>query len=140
MCAVILLLDLVVDRRVVKVMAVFLKLQSEKKVNEVPKFWLIIYEYEFLLTGPIDPLEWPLAFSEYIVEKIKEKAPSNSQIGVRISNDNISDCIPYRPIFNFTPVFFDDHFEKIFNETDMLSGVLKLEVTYVAVPHVYGRV
>jgi hypothetical protein len=127
-----------VDRRVVEVMAVFLKLQSEKKINEVPKFWLTIYEYEFSLTGPIDPLEWPLTFSEYIIDTIKEKAPSNSQIGVKISIGDISDHIPFRPIFNFTSIFFDNHFEKIFSGTNMLSGVLKLEVTYVAIPHIYG--
>lgn len=118
-------------------MAVFLKFQSKRKLNDLPKFHMTVYEYEFLLTAPIVACEWPLLFSEYIVDRITEDTQPNDFLGISITNDDVSDYIPFSSVLKLTPTVFDDHFEKIFYDTEKLSGKLSVEVTKVSVPKCY---
>ena len=120
-----------------KVEAVFLKFISKRKLNENFKFRITCSEFEFFLTAPINVSEWPLLFSEYIVEKITEDSPSNAYIGVTIKHGDDSGNIPFLPLGNLTPSVFDDHFEKIFCDIEELSGVLSLEVSLVSIPCCY---
>lgn len=112
-------------------MAVFLRLQSKKKTNENTKFGLTCVEFEFLVTAPIDVLDWPLAFSEYIINHITDDVPQTSFIGVTISHSSGSGHIPFYPFSKLTPTVFDDNFERIFQNIDSLSGTLYIQVTYL---------
>lgn len=127
------------EHNTIATQAVFLKFISKRTLNESPKFRINCSEFKFLLTGSIHSSEWPLVFSEYIVDTITENTPSNTSIGVTIKHGNVSGNIPFMPLANLTPTVFDDHFENIFCNVAKLSGILCLEVSLVLIPCCYLR-
>lgn len=115
-------------------MTVFLKFQSTRDLYECKTFGIKSTEFYFLLTGPIDVLEWPYAFSDYIVREIKDSSPHTCFIGILLSNSNKKGNIPFMPITRLTPDLFSIYFEQIFNNVDSISDTLKLKVTVVSPP------
>ncbi|KAG8268884.1 hypothetical protein J6590_014452 [Homalodisca vitripennis] len=67
-------------------MATFLKLESRNTVNRSERFRTTREELTFILTSPIDSIDWPLAFSEYIVDHIKDGASPTDHFGITIKH------------------------------------------------------
>lgn len=115
-------------------MATFLRFVSKTKLREVPKFRLTCFQYYFKITRPIEVLDWPSVFSKYILEWVKEDLPSDTFISIKISHPEAEGNIPFMHSDKLLSELFDEHFERIFSNVDVLGGILSLEVTLVTVP------
>ncbi|KAG8256851.1 hypothetical protein J6590_061800 [Homalodisca vitripennis] len=117
-------------------MATFLKLESRNMVNRSERFRTTREELTFILTSPIDSIGWPRAFSEYIVDHIKDGASPTDHFGITIKHQGIAKegIIPFMAASKLTSYVFDDVFEKTFVNVETLIGPLIVTATIVKVP------
>ncbi|KAG8325950.1 hypothetical protein J6590_054163 [Homalodisca vitripennis] len=117
-------------------MATFLKLESRNTVNRSERFRTTREELTFILTSPIDSIDWPLAFSEYIVDHIKDGASPTDHFGITIKHQGIAKegIIPFMAASKLTSYVVDDALEKTFVNVETLIGPLIVTATIVKVP------